>query len=109
MKKFLAFILAALMLLALAACGSNGGNTDPQPDNDQNQMDEPGKGDTTKNSADSVKEFFGYSFTFNGSVVEKSTTDGHIAEAEEYSIFIYCFDDIAFDTWENIGEIALRS
>ena len=30
MKKFLAFILAALMLLALAACGSNGGNTDPQ-------------------------------------------------------------------------------
>ena len=44
MKKFLAFILAALMLLALAACGSNRGNTDPQPDNDQNQMDEPGKG-----------------------------------------------------------------
>lgn len=108
MKKFLAFILAALMLLTLAACSSNGGNTDPQPDNDQNQTDEPGKGDTTKNSADSVKEFFGYSFTFNGSVVEKSTTDGHIAEAEEYSIFIYCFDDIAFDTWENIDEIAFE-
>ena len=49
MKKFLAFILAALMLLALAACGSNGGNTDPQPDNDQNQMDEPGKGASPNN------------------------------------------------------------
>ena len=43
MKRFLAFILAALMLLTLAACGSNGGNTDPQPDNDQNQTDEPSK------------------------------------------------------------------
>ena len=42
MKKILAFILAALMLLTLAACSSNGGNTDPQPDNDQNQTDEPG-------------------------------------------------------------------
>ena len=30
MKKFLAFILAALMLLTLAACSSNGGNTDRQ-------------------------------------------------------------------------------
>ena len=48
MKKILAFILAALMLLTLAACSSNGGNTDPQPDNDQNQTDEPGKVNTDK-------------------------------------------------------------
>ena len=82
MKRFLAFILAALMLLTLAACGSNGGNKVPQPDNDQNQTDEPAKGNTDTNTDMQVEELFGYSFTFNSTVVNKSSTHGHMATTE---------------------------
>ena len=107
MKRFLAFILAALMLLTLAACGSNGENTDPQPDNDQNQTDEPVRGNTDTNTDMQVEELFGYSFTFNSTVVNKSSTHGHMATTEQYAIFIYRYDDIAFDVWDNVTEISL--
>jgi len=108
MKRFLAFILAALMLLTLAACGSNGGNTDPQPDNDQNQTDEPSKDDPAKDMEHRVEEVLGYSFTFDGDVDERTVTDGLIAETEEYSLVIYCFDDIDFDTWDNVTDSAFK-
>ena len=106
MKKILAFILAALMLLTLAACSSNGGNTDPQPDNDQNQTDEPGKVNTDKKPDTQVEELFGYSFTFDGSVIERSSIDGMVAETDEYSLFIYCLNDISFNTWDDIIDLA---
>lgn len=107
MKKFLAFILAALMLLTLAACGSNGGNKDPQPDNDQNQTDEPSKKDPTKNTEYRVEELLGYSLTFDGDVTERTVTDGLIAETGEYALIVYCFDDIKFDTWDNVTDLSL--
>ena len=107
MKRFLAFILAALMLLTLAACSSNGGNKVPQPDNDQNQTDEPAKGNTDTNTDMQVEELFGYSFTFNSTVVNKSSTHGHMATTEQYAIFIYRYDDIVFDVWDNVTEISL--
>lgn len=108
MKKILAFILAALMLLTLAACSSNGGNTDPQPDNDQNQTDEPGKVNTDKKPDTQVEELFGYSFTFDGSVIERSSIDGMVAETDEYSLFIYCLNDISFNTWDDIIDLAFK-
>ena len=108
MKRFLAFILAALMLLTLAACSSNGGNTDPQPDNDQNQANEPSKDDPAKKPEYRVQELFGYSFTFDGGVVERTIVDGLIAEMEEYSLIVYCFDDIDFDTWDNVTDLAFE-
>lgn len=107
MKRFLAFILAALMLLTLAACSSNGRNKVPQPDNDQNQTDEPAKGNTDTNTDMQVEELFGYSFTFNSTVVNKSSTHGHMATTEQYAIFIYRYDDIVFDVWDNVTEISL--
>lgn len=106
MKRFLAFILAALMLLTLAACGSNGGNKDPQPDNDQNQTDEPSKKDPAKKPGYQVEEILGYSYTFDGNVVERTVAGGVIAETEEYSLVIYYFDDIEFDTWDNVTDLA---
>ena len=104
MKKILAFILAALMLLTLAACGSNGGNTDPQPD-DHQQTTLPDNKDSVKNK---VEEFHGYSFTFSDKSVGKSTTYGYTSTTEDYSIFVYCEDDIRFDTWDNITESAFK-
>ena len=106
MKRFLAFILAALMLLTLAACSSNGGNTDPQPDNDQNQTNEPSKDDPAKKPEYQVEEILGYSYTFDGNVVERTVAGGVIAETEEYSLVIYYFDDIEFDTWDNVTDLA---
>lgn len=106
MKRFLAFILAALMLLTLAACGSNGGNKDPQPDNGQNQTDEPSKKDPAKKPGYQVEEILGYSYTFDGNVVERTVAGGVIAETEEYSLVIYYFDDIEFDTWDNVTDLA---
>lgn len=105
MKRFLAFILAALMLLILAACSSNGGNTDPQPDNDQNQTNEPSKDDPAKKPEYQVEEILGYSYTFDGNVVERTVAGGVIAETEEYSLVIYYFDDIEFDTWDNVTDL----
>lgn len=102
MKKFLALILAALMLLSLAACGSNGGKTDPQPD-DHQQTTLPDNTDSVKNK---VAEFCGYSFTFSDKSVGKSTTYGYTATTEDYSIFAYCRNDVQFDTWDNITESA---
>lgn len=108
MKKFLAFILAALMLLlTLAACSSNGGNKVPQPDNDQNQTNEPSKDDPTKNTEYRVEELLGYSLTFGGDVTERTVTDGLIAETGEYALIVYCFDDIKFDTWDNVTDLSL--
>lgn len=106
MKRFLAFILAALMLLTLAACSSNGGNTDPQPDNDQNQTNGPSKDDPAKKPEYQVEEILGYSYTFDGNVVERTVAGGVIAETEEYSLVIYYFDDIEFDTWDNVTDLA---
>ena len=102
MKRLLAFILAALMLLTLAACGSNGGNTDPQPD-DHQQTTLPGNTDSVKNK---VAEFCGYSFTFSDKSVGENSTYGYTATTGEYSIFVYCGDNIQFDTWDNITESA---
>lgn len=107
MKRFLAFILAALMLLTLAACSSNGGNKVPQPDNDQNQTNEPSKDDPTKNTEYRVEELLGYSLTFGGDVTERTVTDGLIAETGEYALIVYCFDDIKFDTWDNVTDLSL--
>lgn len=104
MKRFLAFILAALMLLTLAACGSNGGNKDPQPD-DHQQTTLPDNTDSVKNK---VAEFCGYSFTFSDKSVGKNSTFGYTATTEDYSIFVYCRDDVQFDTWDNIAETAFN-
>lgn len=102
MKKFLALILAALMLLPLAACGSNGGKTDPQPD-DHQQTTVPDNADSVKSK---VEEFCGYSFTFSDKSVGERTTYGYTATTENYSIFVYCRDDVQFDAWDNITESA---
>lgn len=104
MKKILAFILAALMLLPLAACGSNGGKTDPQPD-DHQQTTVPDNADSVKSK---VEEFCGYSFTFSDKSVGERTTYGYTATTENYSIFVYCRDDVQFDTWDNIAETAFK-
>lgn len=108
MKRFLAFILAALMLLTLAACSSNGGNTDPQPDNDQNQSDEPSKDDPTTNAEYRVQELFGYGFKLEYDAVEESSNYGHTAATEEYELFIYGRDNILFENWDNVTDIAFK-
>ena len=109
MKRFLALILAALMLLlTLAACSSNGGNKVPQPDNDQNQTNEPSKDDPTNNTEYRVQELVGYSFTFDGGVIEKSVADGLIAETDDYSLIVYYYNDITFDVWDNVTDMAFK-
>lgn len=102
MKKFLALFLTTLMLLPLTACSSNGGN---KPDNNQ-QTTVPDNKDSAKTK---VAEFCGYSFTFSDKSVGRSTTFGYTATTDDYSIFVYCGDDVQFDTWDNIAETAFES
>lgn len=99
MKKFLALFLATLMLLPLTACGSDGGN---KPDNNQ-QTTLPDNKDSVKTK---VAEFCGYSFTFSDKSVGESTIYGYTATTDIYSIFVYCMDNMQFDTWDNITETA---
>ena len=55
-----------------------------------------------------MEEILGYSYTFDGNVVERTVAGGVIAETEEYSLVIYYFDDIEFDTWDNVVDLALN-
>ena len=105
MKRFLAFILAALMLLTLVACGSNGENKDPQLDNDQNQITPPT--DASDSLKTSSKEMFGYSFTLDDGAIGEGFTYGYAIKTDTYLMFIYQYDDIDFDTWDNVAEKAL--
>lgn len=102
MKKILAIILATLMVLPLTACGSKGKNNGLQSDNDQ-QTTLPDNNGSAKYR---VAEFCGYSFTFSDKSVGRSTTFGYTATTDTYSIFVYCRDDVQFDTWDNITETA---
>lgn len=60
------------------------------------------------NDSDSYTREFINSFTFDGSVIERSSIDGMVAETDEYSLFIYCLNDISFNTWDDIIDLAFK-
>lgn len=104
MKKILAIILATLMVLPLTACGSKGKNNGLQSDNDQQTI----LPDNNGSAKYKVEEFCGYSFTFSDKSVGKNSTFGITETTDTYSIFVYCRDDVQFDTWDNITETAFK-
>ena len=62
MKKILAFILAAFMLLAVVACTANTAPTDPKSDATDNNTDMPAVTMTAQEILDSLKKSLGSSW-----------------------------------------------
>ena len=62
MKKMLAFILAAFMLLAAVACTANTTPTDPKSDTTDNSTDTPAVTMTAQEILDSLKKSLGGSW-----------------------------------------------
>lgn len=103
MKKFLAILLAAMMLLSLAACGENN-TTDPDKDNPGvSQSDDKGGGESTNsggntdngNAPSNEKEWPDDKFTTHVpkpsfasyvSCSEKSAADGYILGQYGFSL-----------------------
>ena len=103
MRKLVLSITCCLLVLGvLTGCGKSKVN-----DNNQSNT---GNNNQTNNDTQStrVSELLGYSYTFEGDVIYRTITSGLISETENYSIIVYCFDDINFDTWDNITEISFK-
>ena len=103
MKKIVLSITCCLLVLGvLTGCGKTKVN-----DNNQSNT---GNGNQTNNNAQSTttSEVSDYSYTFESSVIEKSTIDAFVAETENYFLIIYCLNDIEFDTWDNITETSFK-
>ncbi|MFR5857212.1 MAG: hypothetical protein ACLUFU_05305 [Bacilli bacterium] len=103
MKKLVLSIACCLLVLGvLTGCGKTKVN-----DNNQSNT---GNNNQTNNDTQStrVQEFVGYSYTFDGDVIEKSLFDGLVAQTEDYSLVTYYYNDINFDTWDNITEISFE-
>ncbi len=103
MKKLVLSITCCLLVLGvLTGCGKSKVN-----DNNQSNT---GNNNQTNNDTQStrVSELLGYSYTFEGDVIYRTITSGLISETENYSIIVYCFDNINFDTWDNITEISFK-
>lgn len=103
MKKLVLSITCCLLALGvLTGCGKS-------KVNDNNQSNTGNSNQTNNNTQSTrVSELLGYSYTFEGDVIYRTVTDGLISETENYSIIVYCFDDINFDTWDNIIEISFK-
>ena len=103
MKKLVLSIACCLLALGvLTGCGKSKVN-----DNNQSNT---GNNNQINNDTQStrVSELLGYSYTFEGDVIYRTIASGLISETENYSIIVYCFDDINFDTWDNITEISFK-
>ena len=103
MRKLVLSITCCLLALGvLTGCGKTKVN-----DNNQSNT---GNNNQTNNDTQStrVSELLGYSYTFEGDVIYRTIVDGLIAETENYSLIVYGFDDINFDTWDNITEISFK-
>ena len=104
MKKLVLSIACCLLVLGvLTGCGKTKVN-----DNNQSNT---GNNNQTNNDTQStrVSELLGYSYTFEGDVIYRTITNGFVSETENYSIIVvYCFDNINFDTWDNITEISFE-
>ena len=103
MKKLVLSITCCLLVLGvLTGCGKT-------KVNDNNQSNTGNNNQTNNNTQSTrVSELLGYSYTFEEDVIYRTVTDGLISETENYSIIVYCFDDINFDTWDNITEISFK-
>ena len=103
MKKLVLSITCCLLALGvLTGCGKTKVN-----DNNQSNT---GNDNQTNNNAQSTttSELSGYSYVFDSNVIEKSSTHGHLITTTNYSILIYRYNDIKFDTWDNITEVTLE-
>ena len=103
MKKLVLSITCCLLALGvLTGCGKT-------KVNDNNQSNTGDNNQTNNNTQSTrVQEFVGYSYTFDGDVIEKSLFDGLVAQTEDYSLVTYYYNDINFDTWDNITEISFE-
>ena len=55
-----------------------------------------------------MQELFGYGFKLEYGAVEESSNYGHTAATEEYELFIYGRDNILFENWDNVTDIAFK-
>lgn len=103
MKKLVLSITCCLLALGvLTGCGKTKVN-----DNNQSNT---GNNNQTNNDTQSTitDELLGYSYTFDKNIIYRTIVGGLIVETEDYSMVTYSFNDINFDTWDNITEISFK-
>lgn len=103
MKKLVLSITCCLLVLGvLTGCGKS-------KVNDDNQSNTGGNNQTNNDTQSTrVQELLGYSYTFDGDVIERSLGNRLVAQTEDYSLVTYYFNYINFDTWDNITEISSK-
>ena len=103
MKKLVLSITCCLLALGvLTGCGKS-------KVNDNNQSNTGGNNQTNNDTQSTITdEILGYSYTFDANIIYRTIVGGLIVETEDYSMVTYSFDDINFDTWDNITEISFE-
>ena len=103
MKKLVLSITCCLLALGvLTGCGKS-------KVNDNNQSNTGGNNQTNNDTQSTITdELLGYSYTFDKNIIYRTIVGGLIVETEDYSMVTYSFNDINFDTWDNITEISFK-
>lgn len=103
MKKLVLSITCCLLALGvLTGCGKS-------KVNDNNQSNTGSNNQTNNNTQSTITdEILGYSYTFDENIIYRTIAGGVIVGTEDYSMVTYYFNDINFDTWDNITEISFK-
>ena len=104
MKKLVLSITCCLLALGvLTGCGKS-------KVNDNNQSNTGGNNQTNNDTQSTITdELLGYSYTFDKNIIYRTIVGGLIVETEDYSMVTYSFNDINFDTWDNITEVSFKN
>lgn len=104
MKKTILTITCCLLALGvLAGCGKT-------KVNDNNQSNTESNNQTNDNEQETVtRELMGYNYTFEKYTLGMQESENIYQRVSMYYfVYVYYFDDINFDSWDNITDITFK-